>query len=235
METNIFVNIYIDKDKPRFKELLTSFYLNIKNPKITRIIAVYAVDGERVQFESLQKLFKEGESPMDKVKFVKQASRPTYNDFFQMMGAYPNQINILTNLDIIFSEEDIVKMYSHQWVKNKGIALAMSRWDIVSDKPEINFKSATHFARSDSQDVWVFNGIVGRIPDADFVSGIAGCDNRIAYLLSLKYRLFNPSIDIRAYHYHITVIRNYISNGKVVEKVDPPYGRVVPCKLEDVK
>ena len=99
------------------------------------------------------------------------------------------------------------------------LCLALCRWEIT------DYGSARFIYREDSQDVWIFNGAVPKIEGADFFAGgVAGCDNKIAHLLFENgYRLESPSFDIRTYHLHLSGVRNYVSNGVVTERLDPPY------------
>jgi len=234
MNVNLFVNLYVDREPKRLKELMTAFYMNLKNTRINNIIAVHQTDEEKGQFLQLAKLFNEDANPFGKVKFIKMEANPTYNDYFKLMDEYPQQVNMLANLDIFFMENDIDNLICHQWIHNKRIALALSRWDIKEDIPAINFSSVAHNFRNDSQDVWIFNGVVGHIHDADFGLGVTSADNKIAYCLSQSYQLYNPSIDIKSYHYHVSNVDNYHKEG-ITTRLTPPFFQIVPCRLVDVR
>ena len=125
-----------------------------------------------------------------------------------------NNINIISNLDIIIPQETLYSEVSktiNDYIDSKT-CLALSRWDIQENNTYV------HFDRSDSQDTWIFIGGVPNINGADFTLGKCGCDNKILYLLDESgYFLINPSKTLKTYHLHLTNIRNY---GNVIP---PPY------------
>ncbi len=160
---------------------------------------------------------------------VKKGGRPTFNDFFKATQAkqYAHDINIIANSDIVFDETlDLVRDY--EWDTN--ICMALARWDM-------NFKSGDLrlFDRPDSQDTWIFLGGVPVLRDADFTQGLAGCDNKIAWILEqADYRVINPSKDIRTIHIHKSEQRDYIDpNTGVIERIPPPYKLIHPHKLNE--
>lgn len=140
--------------------------------------------------------------------------RPTYQDFFQWMAEFPNDINILANSDIYFDETLalVAKIDSRA-------CYALTRWEerfgtiVEFDNKHIGKAKAMH-----SQDVWVFKG-VPRIKNADFSLGQPGCDNRIAHIISRQgYKVLNPSLSIHAIHRHRNELREYN-----LPKVPGPY------------
>lgn len=147
--------------------------------------------------------------------------KPTFNDFFRVINeiASDNDVSVIANLDIYF--ETLTNI-----APPDEAVYALTRWDV--DRKG----NAVHFARSDSQDAWVFKGRVKRV-NAPFGLGIAGCDNKIAYLLDeAGYDVQNPSLDIKCYHLHNTGVRNYINKGRV-ERLPRPYMLVPPTRLEN--
>lgn len=142
--------------------------------------------------------------------------RPTFKNFFNAINAItlPNEINIIINSDIYFSEpfdyEEIVKIQPSE-------CYALSRWDIQPDG------SAVHYQNSGSQDTWIFRGTIRMVEGANFTQGVAGCDNKIAYLLQQAgYIVTNPSTRIKTYHLHLSNVRNYIHKGKPVYRLPRP-------------
>lgn len=159
--------------------------------------------------------------------------RMTYNQVFRITEQYPNHLNIIANSDIYFEVKDlkhVIATYNRHPAKER-LCFALTRWDLLPDNHSIEFMN-----RADSQDTWMFYGAVPQIDGADFyVGGVAGCDNKIAYLLALAgFQVCNPSLEVRTIHIHNSNIRNYIVNGRVKEQLPPPYKLVPPCTLRDV-
>lgn len=158
-------------------------------------------------------------------------SQPTFNDVFKWMRHFPDDINIVANADILFPQSTLKTIRSWNWKENPKTCFALSRWDSLGqDTPKL-------FERSDSQDSWILFGPVAEIPGADFsVGGLAGCDNKIAYLLEQAgYTVVNPCKDLITVHYHLSGVRNYVlPDGNVKDRLPPPYKLVQPCYLHEI-
>lgn len=144
--------------------------------------------------------------------FYVKSERPTYNDYFDFanLKTKKDDIWILSNTDIIFNDT-IKKVLS---INLKNTILALSRNDCI---------------RPDSQDVWIWQNEIRKPFECNFNLGIAGCDNRIAYLMNERgYNVINPCSIIKVEHIHKSNVRNYIKDG-VVERLLPPYRLVNPC------
>ncbi len=86
----------------------------------------------------------------------------------------------------------------------------LSRWDI-KENLEIQLHN-----NPKSQDAWIFKckltNDIGK-----YYMGILGCDNRFASELSKsKLSLINPALDVKAFHIHISQIRNYKIHEKII-------------------
>ena len=168
-----------------------------------------------------------GEEFQKKITIFTCESRPTFNNYFKYSEKYPNDINIIANLDIVVGEECMNRLKNWDW---KNYCLAICRWDFINE--DLVKEDATHFNHADSQDVWMVKGSFPQIKGADFGLGKRGCDNSIAYLLKTHYQVINPSMDMKTYHYHLTCIRNYIhANGQMDEAIPPPYHLMTPILL----
>lgn len=201
-EVNIFQNIYTDPIPDRDAELRECEKRN------QSLVSRFSTD----------------------INYLKVLHRPTFNEMFKYTQNYErDDINIIANSDIIIPMETIEQLRElYHYHKNRNrLCLALSRWDIQEDG------SLTPFLRADSQDTWIFYGHVQTIEGADFYAGgVAGCDNRIAYLLALEgYQVINPCLTIQTHHLHLSGVRNYIRDGVVTEKVPPPYKMVAPCSI----
>lgn len=149
-----------------------------------------------------------------KIVKCKINQRPTYQTAFDFGSELtPDAINIFANSDIYFDDENlqlIERFYSDP--KNSKVIMALTRWDIIRGKPKF-------FNRVDSQDVWIWKGIMSHKVKADFLFGVPGCDNSIAHQLQKHYTVINPSLTIKTYHLHESGIRTYGDS----DRIEPPY------------
>lgn len=149
-----------------------------------------------------------------------------FNNWFQNMSLFPDDINILCNSDIFFSKETIEQLqFFYQQESNQNKCLALSRWDFSPDKEPVLFE------RADSQDTWVFFGSPKVKTSIEFFMGYAGCDNRLAYeIQQAGYEVLNPCKTIKTYHYHESNHRTWIDKdgNRLKETVPPPYLLVNP-------
>lgn len=226
MKVNLYVNFYVDKNPIRQKELEECLKKNIQNKYIDKITVILSASHIQYFNDFNSKISVDGAKSKTEIKLVTYESRPTYNDYFLITrnDSAQDDLNIISNTDIFF-DETLKKVKDFHW-KNK-YCLALSRWDTI----DFTEKGARLFNRADSQDVWIIKGSIPHIQDADFTLGVAGCDNKIAWLLNNSgYEVINPSKEIKTYHLHLSDIRNYIVNN-YIERIPPPYLQVHPSML----
>lgn len=225
MQFHLYNNYYVDRTPNRQHEIEQCFIRNIKCWEIDKIIVLMSVSH---QMHFVQMLLRNDlQSYSKKIKVVLSEHRPSYRDWFSMTRKYSNNecISCISNSDIFFTNEEVLKLKKYEYGINSCIAL--SRWD-VNDIDDLSQSVIND--RSDSQDCWIKKGSFFDISDANFTLGIAGCDNRIAYLFEQRgYKLTNPCYSIKSYHLHNSNVRNYI-NRSHVERLPPPYLRVKPTK-----
>tara|TARA_R110002153_G_scaffold128236_6_gene276213 strand:- start:209 stop:886 length:678 start_codon:yes stop_codon:yes gene_type:complete len=223
MKLVLYNNYYVDRTANRQYEIEQCFIRNIKCSEIDTIVVLMTANH---QMHFVQMLLRNDlQSYSKKIKVVHSENRPSYRDWFSMTRKYSdiNSISCILNSDIFFTDSEILKIKQYDFLINN--CMALSRWD-VKDINDLS-KSILH-ERSDSQDCWIKKGSFTDINEANFTLGIAGCDNRIAYLLEQKgYRLINPCYSIKSYHLHNSNVRNYI-NRSHIERLPPPYSRVIP-------
>lgn len=223
MHANLYINYYMDKNPTRMRELNVCVLSNIYNPEIDFVI-IFVSEQDRPHLLTLQKdLLRDEEGKFNKkIVVVPIEGRPTYNDYFKLteeFGADPSNLNIVANKDMIMDVEGLRKLKSFEW---KKYCVALSRWDFIDNK--LIRGEAVHFNRPDSQDTWIMKGAFPQFEGVNFGLGVAGCDNRIAHELSIKYDVINPSLEIKTYHYHLSAIRNYTNvQGLPIERVPQPY------------
>jgi hypothetical protein len=168
--------------------------------------------------------------------YIDKTKRPTYNLFLNEMKKYPNDINIIANPDNFFDDKflnDLHNLYVNYKDKEK-LCLGLTRWNYLNEN------DITHFRAKDSQDVFIFYGSVDLNTEEQIPLGRPGCDNRLASILihDLKLNVFNPSIDLKYYHYHPSgdSTRTYL-NEKLerTEVVMGAHEFIYLCSLNDIK
>lgn len=211
MTTNLFINYYTDKNEARQTEL---DHCVLENIKVFDCVVVIA-DPE--DFEKFDKLTNYSGKTVPVITF----DRPTYSDFFELTKcANSDNLNVISNLDIIFPEETLTK--AKEYFKSEALTcLALTRWDIKDDG-RIEF-----LMRPDSQDCWFFKGEVTGVRDLNYGLGTAGCDNALAYELEVAgYQVKNPSLSLRTIHNHVTGVLNY----EPLNTVPAPYRTLNPSE-----
>ena len=146
--------------------------------------------------------------------------RPHFSELFDLF--LPDRLNILANADIYF---DISSRLDALKGMKPGTVAALSRWEVGEGAPFLH-------DRPDSQDAWIHYGRLPVIPDAPYPLGVPGCDNAIAHALAAcGLRVVNPSRTVRAYHLHRSKHRSYLSGGRKVYRIPPPYLTIPPSAL----
>lgn len=224
MKTNLFINFYQDKNAERQKELVTCVLANIYNKALDTINIIVA-NKDLIALLTLKNYV--DDAFVNKINIIPFELRPTYNHYFKFTEKYPDDINIISNKDIVMDEQSLLKLKQWDW---KNYCLALSRWDFVNANMDIN--QAIHYNHADSQDTWMVKGAFKQCNEVNFGLGVAGCDNKIALLLEQHYIVINPSLSVKTYHYHLTNARNYTNIvGQAIERIQPPYKLVTPTVL----
>lgn len=200
---NLFINYYIDPNEQRNHELQTCLYNNIGCGAISRIYLIGNIEPWTFNY--------------NKVTAVTELSRPAFKGFFNIINKFtqPNDINIIANSDIYFENVD----YNDFAGLTHNDCFALSRWDVQPDG------STVHYNNSGSQDTWIFRGAIKMVEGANFTQGVAGCDNKIAYLLKQAgYNVTNPSLSIKTYHLHNSGVRYYdrVKRGQKIYRLPHP-------------
>ena len=208
---NLFTTYYKDKSSEREKELIYCINKNIECKAIGKIYV----------------LVENAELPIignSKVIVTPISVRPTYSDYFRIINEVSGKrdYNVIANADIYFDGHlDFLKR-----IYLKKICFALTRWDIKEDG------SAILFDRNDSQDTWIFRGKIKNV-NGDIFLGLPGCDNRIAWEIHKGgYKIFDPALTIKSYHYHLSDKHNYTDILNDPERVSRPYLLITPTVLK---
>lgn len=222
---NLIVNYYNDKVAERSAELDFCIIENLRNPYFKNVLVI----SNESQYNNLLAVC--DEDMKKKIVPVITDTRPSFNDYFHLttkMFNSDNDINIISNLDIIIPPETL--LYASYYMPNNKTCLALTRWDIKNGNDYKN--NSELFNTPDSQDVWMFIGGVPQINGAEFTLGTAGCDNAIAHLLEVNgYDVKNPSKTLKTYHLHLVNVRNYTNiTGHAIYRIPPPYKLMHPTE-----
>ncbi len=224
-KNNLFVNYYTDKNEDRTKELNFCILENLKSESIDNIVVICnETDHLKLKHICDEKLSK-------KIIVSITDVRPSFNDYFKLSSKLFNgedNINIISNLDIIIPSETIVK--AHDYLTTNKTCLALTRYDIKNPSDYKN--GAVFLDRRDSQDSWFFVGGIPQIGGADYALGVAGCDNSTAHCIEQGgYNVINPSKTLKTYHYHLTEVRNYTNLvGQDIFRIPAPYKLLDPTE-----
>lgn len=178
MKTRLFVSTYKDEIPSRNEEMSFCLEKNLNNPFIDFIHLM--VDNSNEFFLPVN----------DKLLQKFYDHRLQFNDYFELMKDYPEDIKIIANSDIFFDDSLI-------FLKNilDDICYVLTRWDVKGEK-------TVFLNHSWSQDAWIFRGSMKDVV-GNFELGRLGCDGRIAYeLFCAGYKVLNPSKTIKAFHLH---------------------------------
>jgi len=188
---NLFINYFDHQDKRRKREIEYCLRKNEDNPNI------------------------------DNVVILNRNRYCTFGDFIREMANFPQDINIIANVDVYF--DDTIKLAES--IKG-GECFALTRWELVNGRViDFNARHGRPSPPEWSQDAWVFRGSIvpnkydtvkalnqnARMTEIiPFSLGIPGCDNKFAALLKEQgIKVTNPSKSIKAIHVHKESKRYY--------------------------
>ncbi len=227
MRANLFINYYIDKNTVRQKELETCVLANMFNREINSI-TIFVDEDHRGKLEAFMLMHGVSKLPIQ-VHIKNFIGRPTFNDYFRLTKEYKEDLNIISNKDIIMDVASIRRLKEWNW---RNYCIALCKYDIIDNNLDI--EKAVHYNHADSQDTYILKGAFPTLFGVDFGLGIAGNDNSLCYHLSQKFDVINPSLDIKSYHYHLSDVRNYVDRvGRVIERIPPPYLTIAPSFLPE--
>lgn len=185
---------YISENSERQSEYDYCINKNLENQNISKIIYFTNIENPKHQHE--------------KIEFVFNKKRPTYKSFFEFFNLnYPNEIIIISNLDIFFDNTlDLL----NQMDLSKTV-LALTRYDLKNG--EWVLYDENNVAQA-SQDTWIYKSPINvKRMLCDFNLGIPGCDNRIAFeFVKAGYIVNNNSLSLKTYHKHESNHRTWVIN-----------------------
>ena len=177
---------------------------------------------------------------IDRIIFVRENDKATFQDFFYATHKYPNDVNIISNLDIYF--DDTIELA--QTIKHSE-CYSLTRWEQLGGNIMKFTDRHPDTPACWSQDAWIFYGAVNLegfefvmainternlSEKIQFTMGIPGSDNKLAAMLkAANYKVTNPSLSIRAIHLHKEESRNY-GQYRILQGIKP-WGLVMQTTL----
>lgn len=193
---------YIDKNAKRRDENALCLRLNASNNAITRVLLL----NERMYTDD-----ELGNPPMEKVTQVVVGKRLTYLDVFQYAKNNLSGYIALANTDIFFDKS--IDNLRTAALANERRIFCQLRYEFTSAIKDLQ-NCVTSCLRPDSQDVWMWHSSM-ELPNGiektlNMNMGVAGCDNKLVYLMSLMgVECYNEPERVRTYHYHESQARTY--------------------------
>lgn len=217
----LITQFFIHKDKNRDKEIKECL---LKNIHLGLFHNIYLLN---------EKIYSQQELGLNKeeMKYITQIDlkkRLSYKDFF----TFSNNLNVkgyfvLANSDIFF-DTSIINLRKSCLSHTKSM-YTLIRFEYDKNKPTIYSplflvgKEGKKKPIPGAQDTWIYHSNFKPntflLQDSDILLGKPGCDNTIAYLLTIHgYKCINEPWNVRTYHNHKTQIRDYVCGKDTIKK-----------------
>lgn len=228
-EVHVFTQFFIHKQTSRNEELRHCLMTNFMNPHITKIHLLN------------ERIYSTAEMGLEKIDSASIASRLVQHDTGgkrwtpQMAFQYIRERGlrgyfIFTNADIFF--DNTIRFLSASRLHEVKQVLALLRYEYKGKRVTEDLAKCPLFGpRFDSQDTWIIHSNwtpkehQERIFQYEF--GKQGIDNKLIYLMRiLGFDVVNDPVNIRTYHYHRSLSRDYVLGQELVPK---PWAMLVPA------
>lgn len=230
-EDSIFLltQFFIHRNVQRQQELLYCLQQNCKNPYIEKIYLL----NEKIYTQVELGL---NDTQMQKIHQIDIGRRIKFRDIFDYIDKLKlHGFVVSINSDIILDNTIEKLKYSPEFERPTMVALLRYEYNNKSDTFEKNCQESSLFGpRGDSQDTWILHS-KHNIPETqrklfEFEFGKPGCDNKMTYLFHfLNYQVYNDPLEIKTYHYHRIVGRDYT----IKDRVSPIFEYFAPCQVID--
>lgn len=204
MQIILITTLYLEANEKRWCELVKCLEQNIESS----VDYIYIIV-EKIELETLIHEVPKAVRKCEKIVWCHTPSRQTFKMAFEVAKyhyhSHEDGMTIVANSDIFFRNEDLDRIRTYENM-GKDKAICLSRWDVDSNcENEVISEELTQ-----SQDAWIFKGIVREGCVSDFCFGMPNCDHRIAAeLKAVGYELYNVPYNIKALHLHASGIRHY--------------------------
>lgn len=205
----LFQQFYIPKSQERYDE--TKYCLR-RNVECEEIIKIYLLN-ERI-YTSEEMGFKEMPS---KIVQVNLGKRLTFYEAFRF-SSYLKGFLVFSNSDIFFDET--LENVKYMGLEKRKSVECLCRYEYRGEK---NIKKClVNYNHVNSFDTWIIHSShMNYGKEYDFWFGLSGCDVHISYLFDKNgYLILNDNKEIRSYHNHRQISREYYSEQ---EEIKPPW------------
>ena len=201
---NLYLQYFKHKTESRRKELDYCTRHNIKNSSFDKVYIFLEKEEDRQEWMNNPKVIVEN--------FGHRMTFRNFAEYTNTIDTNNDITHVITNLDMFF-DNDILKLNQHN-IDNHLITL--TRWNI-----DVVTKKANFFNVNCSQDTWIWKGVVDLSKlDLGYYLGTPGCDNAICgEFYEAGFKVINPSLDLKSYHLHQEIKRDYNDNDVVRKKL----------------
>lgn len=202
----LMIPLYREKNETRKQEYMTCLERNLAHSRIKHIHVLYDQSKDLKREGSLLRYLHT--KPIS-ITYINR--RQSFEDFFGIANAhYKNQKIILANADIYFNET--LFLLDDYDLTNKFLAL--TRWEDLNGKLELQRIYNIELWLSHCQDVWIFMTPIMVKKASQISIGTIGCDPYIARRAQESgLEVINPCLSIQCCHLHASGIRHYDQNA----------------------
>ena len=199
LKIEIVTSFYITKNNDRMNELVKALDKNLQNKYINNI-HLFVDDKKCVDYlkNKYNKLF------FNKIKICKIGKQPLYSDLFTYCNTLKQKICMIINSDIWLYSIDNINIFDKLKENKQKTIFSLTRHEHDFSRPLIeNYKG--------SHDAFIFISPIDNkiIKHVKHKQNVWGSENVVLYELNkVKYKLYNPCIQIKIIHEHKSEIRN---------------------------
>jgi hypothetical protein len=199
MSLELITSFYISNNENRNKEL---DYCLKKNLECNFISKIHLFIDNALVLEHLNIMYPTLIN--NKICIISEYKQPKYSDLFQYANKLKNNLCIICNSDIWFSNDSNVDIFSII-ENNMNVIFSLTRYEYDNTKHLIDNYQGSH-------DAFIFKSPLNiELPKhLNFYQNILGSENVVLYeLFKYNYKVYNPCFQIKIIHEHASQIRNY--------------------------
>jgi len=217
----LFQQFFIPSNEERYNEVKECIKKNVEDDKFDKIYLL----NERIYSDE------ELGVKNDKIVQINIGQRLTYESFFNHIHEKKGFI-VLSNGDIFFDKT--IKNVRTSVMREIKSVQCLRRYEYVKgielDRCNLcpDIKSA--------QDTWIFHiSKIKKIRDCNFFLGTPGCDNKFAHILRINdFVLLNDYQNIKTYHNHNSLVRNYTNKNQLSRPFTFVFGSQIYTNVEKI-
>lgn len=196
MSINIITSFYISKNSKRTDELCKSLTNNLNNNNIKKI-HLFVDDNKCIEYLKN----KHKELYENKIKICGIGNQPLYSDLFKYANSLNNEICMIINSDIWLHSIENINIL--KLLDNNNI-FSLTRYEHDFTCPLIDKYNGSH-------DAFLFKSPINvdLLKYIQHKQNVLGSENVVLYELErLKYKIYNPCIQIKIIHEHLSEVRD---------------------------